>query len=819
MKIIRLLFFAALTFLWVYALNKPWHLSNKDVPAIAPLLSPFSGFWKNAPVHYQNESLKLQGIQEDVSIVYDQRQVPHIFAQNISDVLFAQGYVTAKDRLWQMDFTTRATAGRISEIIGEKALQFDLGKRRAGLLASAETIAESWRKDIKQFPLLKAYCEGINAYIHQLSPADYPIEYKLMGFSPEEWTPLKTALYYVAMVETLATNSNDIAATHARQVFGGQVYDFLYPPYNPQDIPIIPDQEIWQEFTNLKDTLPLLQSVPIDSVKVTPSPPTQVGVFPDETAIGSNNWAVTATKTAQGYAILCNDPHLQLSLPSIWYEIQLHIPQANVYGVSLPGVPGVVIGFNDNIAWGLTNTEWDVADYYQITWKDDWKNEYLLDGMYREVNKRAEKIVVKNGETVYDTIRYTVWGPVMKESNERDAKVTNIAEHWLAFDVPQTNELTAFLQVNMAKNFAEFSKALENHAIPAQNFAYADVSGNVGMVVQGKVPISSLSHSRFVQRGDSSKNQWKEYIAPRRMPKVYNPDSNYVVSANQRTTSERYPYALSGNYASYRGNYLNRQLNANDSIDIDFMQHLQNSTYSIKAEAALPLLLQNLQQNHLGNEAQIYVELLQAWKYDFDANKAAPVLFDQWYQLFYEKTWDEMYRLQDSIAIEMPKSWRTTALLAENPENFFFDNTATPQRETAADIVTEAFLEMVSRIEKWKSENNNQFPTLATFRNKTIPHLAQLAPFSSKMLETGGDASCVNAYTGTTGPSWRMVVSLEKPVKAWGVFPGGASGNPGSAFYDNGVAAWDKGNYFELLFLDNPQPNPETVSHTLILSK
>ncbi|MDB5242191.1 MAG: penicillin acylase family protein, partial [Spirosoma sp.] len=326
--------FSFLTLILIYALSRPWG----SVPAFGPLLSPFTGFWQNAEGKANPDTeIDLDGTKASVTVLFDDQAVPHVFAQNDYDIYFAQGYLTARDRLWQMEFQTHAAAGRLAELVGERALPLDRFNREIGMVYGAEQALKAMTGDSRSKQIVEAYTAGVNAWISRLRPAHYPIEYKLLGYAPEPWTPLKCALLLKAMTSTLASGADDLQMSNVRRLFGAAVTNDLFPDYPDHEDPIIPPGTKW-------DFKPLRIPIPPDSL--TDSKPLALN-WPDrDAAIGSNNWAVGAQKSATGYPILANDPHLTLSLPSIWYQIQLVSPTMNACGASLPGSPSVIIGFN-----------------------------------------------------------------------------------------------------------------------------------------------------------------------------------------------------------------------------------------------------------------------------------------------------------------------------------------------------------------------------------------------------------------------------------------------------------------------------------------
>lgn len=773
-----------------WTLNHSFIAGGKPIPAIGKLIDPFHGFWQNAdpaiPIPYPSVTAHLKG---KAKVVYDDRMVPHIFADSILDAIFLQGYITAKDRLFQMDFATRAISGRLSEILGPSVLGSDQLMRRRGMVFAAENALIGWKKDPKNWSYLEAYAAGVNAYIHTLQPKNYPFEFKFFDYAPEDWTPLKSALFARSMALSLNSHETDLETTNALALLGQKNFDFLYPESYPEESPVIPEGTPWN-FTPTPLKTPANPKLGMIPFKATPKED------PDN---GSNNWAVAPGKTKNGHPILCGDPHLTLRLPSIWYEMQLHTDGLNAYGASLPGVPGIIIGFNEDIAWTETNVGQDVLDWYTIHWKDAQKKEYLLDGKFVKADLKIEEYKVKGSkETIRDTVRYTYWGPVVYESDTSGRH--DMAMRWLTHDVPPSDEMRVFIDLNKAHNYDEYAKALENWTVPAQNFAFACKNGDIALKVQGKFPLKAREQGRFVQDGSNTANAWQGFIPESQNPKVKNPARGFISSANQRSASTSYPYYYSGaGFEPYRGRYLNRQLARMDSITVDDMKKLQFDTYGMNAEESLPLMIKHLDTTSLNNAEKVLLSTLHKWDYRFDKDQLGSVLYQVWFDSLYHDTWDEILQKKNAAEILLPTEIRTTFLLRDDPGNIFFDNPSTPARETANEICTAAFHQMAGTVAQMMLTS----PLLnwGGYKDAFIGHLTKLEPLSRMHLQLGGHARALNAVKKNHGPSWRMVVELADPVKAWVVFPGGESGNPGSPYYDNFVDTWAKGEYYEALFL------------------
>jgi penicillin amidase len=800
MRILKFLLSLGLTVGLFYFLNNPQTIGEKKIPAMGNFINPFSGFWQNAEplVQKKPEQITIDGFEGKATVVYDDRLVPHIFAENDNDLAFMQGYVTAQHRLWQMEFQTHAIGGRLAEIIGEGALEMDRENRRMGLPQGAKTMVKAWKKT-ESYPILQSYIDGVNAYIKNLKPKDYPLEYKLLGYAPEEWTVLKTALFVKAMANTLARQDTDIENTNMLEVLGRDNFDFLYPEWFPQQSPVIPSGTKW----NFKAVdIPVTKATTIKgglSYEALPKQPP---------FLGSNNWAVSGRKTLSGNPILCGDPHLDIHLPSIWYEMQLSTKKYNAYGVTLPGIPSIIIGFNDNIAWTQTNVGRDVLDWYDIEWKDEKRLEYLHDGAYRKAKLVIEEYKIRNGESVFDTIRYTHHGPVVFDDtiHAKGGK----ALRWFAHDAPQGDELGVFSKLAKSRNYSDFVEAIKDYQCPAQNYVFAGKNGDIGLWSQGIYPLKSKEQGRFVLDGTTSDSEWKGYIPVEHNPHVYNPSRGFVASSNQHSTDPTYPYYYAGKFADYRGRYINGKLAEMDSIKRKDLMNLQNDNFSLFASEELPLILAQIDSTQLSDSESFTLEDLKKWDFRYEKDLTIPTFFDIFHDTFYNLLWDEVLQYRDSFPIITPENWRTIALLRDMPKSPYFDIIATHKIETFADIATMAFKDASNKVEE---EYDGEIPTWRNYKQTDIGHLIgkPLAAFGHLNVDVGGNRFAPNAITGKTGPSWRMVVELGKNVKAYGVYPGGQSGNPGSQYYDNFIEHWKNAEYYQLTFMKSKKSKIEDV--------
>jgi len=777
-----------LTVALVYALNRSWDF-GKPIPPLAKFLDPFHGFWKNAETKGgPSENNMLAGLKEEISIVYDSTLVPHLYAKNEEDLFFAQGYITARYRLWQMEFQTHAAAGRIAEIIGANAIDFDRGQRRLGMVYAAQNSLVEMEKDSTAKMIAHRYSDGVNAYINSLSYEKLPLEYKLLNYWPEQWTPLKSGLLLKYMAKTLNIGDKDFEMTNALKLFGKETLEILYPDDEHVGDPIIDNPNGWKFKPITLDNVP--PALPKDFAQIKQ-------IEKSSSDVGSNNWAVSGSKTSTGSPILCNDPHLELNLPSIWYIIHLNAPGFNAMGASLPGAPAVISGFNDSIAWGETNAQRDLVDWFKIEFKDKSRNEYLSDGQWKATRKVIEKISAKDKADFYDTVIYTHHGPITyDESYHGDSEKNHYAFRWIAHD--PSKELLTFYLLSKGKNHKDYMNALDHYTSPAQNFVFACVNGDIAMRIQGKYPVRRKNEGRFVLDGTKTSTEWQAFIPNDQNITYKNPGRGFVSSANQYPVDDSYPYYVtSTNFEAYRNRRINQLLSDWKSITPYDMMKLQADNFNLKASESLPGWLKMLDSAKLTNEEKMAFQKLKTWDFNNSISSEAASYYEAWLRSIYPMIWDEVF--DSKILLPAPTSYVTIKLIKEKPELSFFDILSTPEKETAVDVVRKSFSEGVKEIEKWKQEKKKD-PSWAQFKDSYIQHLARLEPFSYHVLH-GGNGSIVDAHSKRNGPSWRMVVSLEKNgVKAWGVYPGGQSGNPGSPYYNNMIDVWTADRYLNMHF-------------------
>ncbi|TWV93613.1 penicillin acylase family protein [Chitinophaga pinensis] len=797
---------AVITIALIVCLDRSWG----SLPPLGRLLSPQEGFWQNATSISKdyNEELQVPGLKGKVEVWLDDRMVPHIFAENTTDAYYVQGYMHARDRLWQMELQSFAAAGRLSEILGAKMIPYDRQQRRNGMLYGAEQALKAMEADSVAGPAINAYSEGINAYINTLTSATLPLEYKLLNYKPEQWTPLNSALLLKMMAADLAGGANDLVYTNARRIFSKADFDNLYPDFGDSIDPIIPRGTQYPAPT-------VKATPPVDSILNAAGIALHFKEERPDPDNGSNNWAVAGSKTRAGAPILCNDPHLGLSLPSLWYETQIHTPDMNVYGATLPGAPGVIIGFNDHIAWGVTNAAEDVKDYYLMQFRNG-KQQYLFNGAYRDAEMRIEKINVKGAAPYYDTVAYTVWGPVVYDNVFPDTATNHqfLAMRWKALD--PSVEIRTFLELNKAHNYDDYLSALKYYACPAQNFAFAAKTGEIALWHNGQFPLRWKDQGKWIMPGSDSSFAWQGYVPQGENPHIYNPARGFVSSANQHPTDSTYPYRYVADFDLFRGKRINEVLAADSQITIQDMMDLQNDNLNPFARAALPLIRKHLPVSLLTADQKNYWQILDKWDLQSGPDSKAATIFNIFWDELQSSVWDDDI-LADKTPLQQPWEKTTLLWLLRDSAMKFIDNVHTPEKETLSQIVLGAFTIAADSAKALDAQKKLEF---GRFRGTNIRHLTRsIIPFSAMNLRTGGGRHIVNATKQLHGPSWKMVVQLSAKTEAYGIYPGGQSGNPGSPYYDNAVQDWVQGKYYLLHVFDLKENDDPAVKFKIHFSK
>lgn len=809
------------------------------LPALGNLLSPIGGLWTVAQrVGFTaQEQINLPAMSANATVEIDDLGVPHIFAESDEDAAMVLGYLHARQRLAQMDLQRRVASGRLAALVGTDGLEEDRFMRTVGLHRAAAASLANMEPDEPALKMLEAYSAGVNAYIAEVEPHHLPLEYKLLGVrNVEPWTPLDSLTFAKFMAWDLSHSWDDLFMADLQDALGPEIVANLYPIDRPYDVLMVdqwPPEEAEEQETEEEDSAPPEEGDEAHFAPRTALSLARQDILAQAAAagqlhaptfeLGSNNWAVGGTKTAAGTTILSSDPHLGYQLPSLWYQAHMVTPEMNVSGVTLVGVPFVVIGHTERIAWGLTNTQADVVDYFVERTNPENENEIWFEGAWRPVETVEEVIPVRGGRDETEMITVTSHGPVLTRRGR------TVSMRWTGLD--PSFELRAFYKLNHAQNYEAFLDGLRDFHVPAQNFAYADAGGNIAIWSAGKYPIRATGNGRVPVPAATGTYEWTGFIPFEELPHIFNPAEGYVFSANTRPVPPEYPYYLGWQWdPGYRGRRIEAILGENGTVDMTDMQTAQYDTVDTLAMEMVPILLEVYDELQFGGQAEAQaIALLEAWDYRMSADASAPMVWRHWIQTFREMTWKDEFEasgapMDHTWGFSGTNSWQPTLeyfeqLVREEPQSSWFDNvTTTAVVETRDDIIAESFSQAVLRLQESYGGNPDQW-RWGAHHHLHLEHLLDAAPLNRGGQEMAGGNGTINAQGWDEqvggGPSWRMIVQFD-PLQAVGAYPGGQSGHPLSPHYDDLIEAWRSGDLPPMHFPETPGTMPAEVLETTL---
>ena len=534
------------------------------------------------------QTVSVKGITDSVTVRRDARGIPYIEAGNDADLYFVQGYMTASDRLWQMDLMRRLPRGETAEIFGKTTLEEDKRWRRFGFSRIAEESLTHLSPDLRS--ALEAYARGVNAYIATLDDKTLPVEFRILQYRPREWTAADSVVIGKILADALSTTwRNDLMRASVQGIPKDKLAD-LINQVTPYDV-VLFGKDAGREMRNAERGMRNLGQSHADGFlrsltaantdeEVRRRSLERVGFYAEELA-ASNNWVISGKRTADGKPMLANDPHLAPTAPGIWYLTHLTTPAMRVSGVTFPGVPGIVLGHNEHIAWGATNVGPDVQDLYLETFDADGK--YKTPGGFAAPVIRKEEIKLRTTPLKTDTeivtldVTETRHGPIILE---QDGKKYSL--RWTARD-PKNAEFAAFYILNRAKDWTEFKNALKTYSGATQNFVFADTKGNIGWYAAGRIPIRKTGDGSVPYDGTTDDGEWTGMIPFDELPNLYNPAEGFIVTANQRIVGTSYKYAQMNRDAAspWRARRIYDLLKANTKVTMDDVAAIQHDVYNI----------------------------------------------------------------------------------------------------------------------------------------------------------------------------------------------------------------------------------------------
>ena len=774
-------------------------------------------------------SLAVAGLQQRVYVARDNLGVPHITAQNAHDIAFAQGYVTAQDRLFQMEFNRRVAGGRLASMFGagdkNSLIDADEFLRTMDFYASARD--ELSRLDPLVASELQAYSDGVNTFIstHQNT---LPLEFTILGIHPDPWTPLDS-LAYGRVVSLSLDNNWYIKYTRALIVAkaGTGVASALFPAY-PDDNPTLlmgPNTAapvtssgspgLGQQASPVAATTPaqraLFASTPDTLMAGAQVVHNLLGSLRD--SIGSNDWVVDGSRTATHMPLLANDPHLGIMMPSIWYEIALSGAGLDVIGFSFPGDPGVVIGHNDHIAWGVTNVGADNSDLYQETLDPKGHpGDYLYKGQWLPLTTRQETIDVRGGKSVTFTVNSTVHGPIVNGVVSDVKTQPPLALKWTALQPDYTFQ--GFFQLDYANNWQQFTAAVSNIWI-SQNFVYADTQGNIGYRMSGVLPIRPIANELGPVDGSSGQFEWSGYVAQSDMPTLFNPPTHIIATANQQIVPTNYPSYVTNTWdQGYRARRIDDLLANASNLTVADYQRIQADVTSIPALQLTPRFIQAGQA--AGGDAAKAAALLQGWNGALTRESVAASVYEATVGTLARETIEPVlgkklygiYQSNDDASV----IYSVLISLVTQPVAPFFGVTGPENALNARDVAeARALRDAYDQLVKTYGADASKW-AWGALHTATFEHpLASVSPLNlifgvapvgrpgdNMTVSVGGDGNFSAdppSYSQNTVSSMREIIDLSNFDNSLWITTTGESGQPFSAHYDDMVPHWDQNQY------------------------
>jgi penicillin amidase len=768
------------------------------LPPLAQLIDPLNGAWGAARFDDSGDlQLRIPNLSGAVDVRYDRRGVPHIFATTEADAIRALGFVVARDRLFQLEAQWRAASGRLTEWAGSVALTADQEMRRLGLPQSAEEHDKALNTDSRQRAIVDAYADGVNAWIDQLRPWQWPVEYRLLGMRPGRWAPVNTMHLFARMGWTLAFGSS---AEHTRvrvaALVGDSAASALFPVHTPIVEPIQPNGQPAPRFDFTRLPPP---GTPNGTARVVAAllPPPAVDEEGVLRSFASNNWAVAPRRTAAGKALLAGDPHLDMSLPSLWYEAHLVVPGVlDVYGVTIPGAPGIIIGFTRDLAWTFTNTGADVLDVYAETVDDPRApRKYKLDGVWKELRIITERYRGKRGEVLgVDTMRFTHRGPM-----SRDGDGPWLSTRWSVLS-PELNQ-TVFLDAIRARTARAFLDSMAvGFGAPAQNIIVADRQGTIAIRSTGHFPIRpAWTVGYAIQDGSRSVNDWEGYWPLERYPQSFDPPQGFLASANQEPldAKENAYLGIDVDFDPWRALRINRLLRGDSAVTAETMRRWQTDPGSERANAFLPWFLSAALKTKERGQAVPALDSAAAWLTVWDRRYVPDdehvVLFEAAMRQLAARTWDELVG-ETGRRVATPSSAILLGLFQDSASTWWDDRRTSDVVEDRDAILSAALVAARDSLVRRYGDPSSGGWRWGAVGATRIMHLLGIPAFSEERIAVQGGPGTLNpASVGGHGPSWRMVVELGDSVRAWGTYPGGQSGNPASSRYRDRIPLWRVG--------------------------
>ncbi|SDO22053.1 penicillin acylase family protein [Alkalicoccus daliensis] len=806
------------------------------VIAVLIILGLFAANWFVGKSHPELDGAVLEApVSSEVEVVRDDRGVAKIISSDIEDLFFAQGYVMAQDRLFQMDMTRRLAGGKLSEVVGEAALESDKYFRTYGMHRATEALTEEFDQETRE--IVEAFAAGVTAYIDTaFAEGEQPLEFRILGYEPEPWTIEDTAIAVKYMGYTLTGNFEDELKNYELLRMLGPEAAQLFPDYHRhENFPVIgqeaaPHNDESTEIEFFEEN-GFAQALYLEEVE-------ELLNFVPDTWNGSNNWAVSGEYTESGMPMLGDDPHLGLAVPSVWYQTHLELEDDfHSIGVTVPGIPGVVLGHNGKVSWGVTSMSADYEDVFLEQVNPEAPNEFLFDGEWEEAELIDEEIYIEGEEEPYiHRVEITRNGPVMNKIME-EGPYQAFSLRWSGLEAGE--ELNGILRLNRAENAEEFAAGLEGFVTPGLSWVFADTEGNIGYRGQALLPVRNESDGRLPVPGWEPEYQWDGFVPAEDLPAVMNPDSGYIMTANHSPIDETYEYEIGRSYFPYRGLRLEEmiaeKITAEKPFTLDTMKEMQLDVTNTQARMLVPLMTEAVARwdsdteeassmdgeelDELSALEQEALDLLQEWDYTENADSAEALIWQIWYETLPEAMFERYLHVEVTNHLS-----RHFALeeAADHPEGILFGFLDERWHVSFAQAARETFYEAVTRAEEMQGGDTDSWAWGDWHAVKIEHPLGAVWPLNH-LLNVEGEgiggsgftpgAASYDIETGAAnhGAGWRFIADLASPDTHYDVNIPGQSGQWRSPYYDDQLEDWTAGEYEQMIYDKEEQEDMDRV--------
>jgi penicillin amidase len=781
------------------------------------IIQPVGGIFDNGAPEPGDQTIKLTGLDAEVEVIIDHLGVPHIYAESIYDAFMALGYMHAKDRLFQVVMQNAFAAGRVSEIVGGYAASSDMYYRSIGLARSAQDTLDWFEAKADSDPVIREALDGIyaevagaNAYINSLTSATMPMEFKVLGHTPEPWAPVDCFINAKMLAWGLAGGLMDFQRLWIRETLNNDtLYNDFFPDVMPNTVPIIQEQynlslaeyplgpgkvpvnAIPEQSSSI--TLAEVAEIPQDKLEsVIKMMNDVIKPFGDLKFVGSNNWAINGSKSSTGYPIVAGDPHLGHQAPSVWYEAHIVVPgELDVTGTTFPGLPAVLIGHNDHIAYSFTNVGADVNDVFVEELNPANPNQYRYNGEWRDFTIHQEDIYTKEGDVIPFNVSESVHGPcidsVWNDYGSDAESHPNLAMNWTISGA--TRELVAMSLLMQANDIDETIDAFYWWDTAPQNCVFGDDSGNIGMLVVGRFPIRAGYTGEYPVTALNDSVGMVSWIPYAHNPREINPSRGFVSSANQRTIApEDYAYDILGPQANgYRGRRIYHLLDVNDDISVDDMKRFQCDVVEVRAEVIVPYIIDAWDAVGDGNTTIAdAVDLLRVWEYDMEPELEAPTIWMYLLDTLHYEIFDEIRTIDSSIPLS--RNPILEEIIVTDIAWYLDDHTTVPV-ETRDEILVRALVSAIDELSyAWADEPNWEYGNRHVI---LIDHLGGFTTIGDERPLRGQlTLNVAGGWRPSSGPSTRLIADLSNIEMSYMAYPGGQSGNIFSPHFNDIFEIW-----------------------------